>query len=179
MTAVAKVNIKSINDCAILFLPKIEHMEYTIEYNKIMAIAEEEVSREGAQAYSEDGVSLYDAIRMVSRDEEKKKRLMSEVLVLIKEQCNRFIADAELMDEGEAEPTTISFELDITSRRSAGKELSIKTLLRSLTVNLFLNRFFVSKNQAELATKYDTLALADVQTLSKLLYTKLPPVYPA
>lgn len=154
-------------------------MEYSITYDTIMAIVEEEVSREGNQAYSADGVSLYDAIRLVSRDEEKKKRLMAEVLVLIKEQCGRFIADAEQMDEGESEPNSINFYMDLSPRRSAGKELSIKTLLRSLTVNYWLNRFFVSKNQTDLASKYDALALADVQTLSKLLYTKLPPVYPA
>ena len=59
-------------------------MEFKIEYDKIIAIVEEEVSREGAQAYSADGASLYDGIRMLSRDEDKKKRLMSEVLVSVR-----------------------------------------------------------------------------------------------
>lgn len=154
-------------------------MEYRIEYDTIMKIVEEEVSREGAQAYSEDGVSLYDSIKILSRDEAKKKRIMAEVLVLIKEQCNRFITDIEEPEDNAGEPDSFVFELDITERRSLGRELSIMTLLRSMTVNFFLNRYFVSKNQTDLASKYDSLALADVQTLTKILFTKRPPVYPA
>ena len=154
-------------------------MEFKIEYNTITTIAEEEVSREGAQAYSDDGVSLYDGIRMLSRDEEKKKRIMSEVLVLIKEQCNRFICHADLQEEDNDsdEETSLVIELDLTPRRAAGKTRSLTTLFRSMAVNFFLNRYFVSKNMSELAAKYDTLALADIQTLTKLLYTKLPPMF--
>lgn len=154
-------------------------MEYRIEYNTIMAIVEEEVSREGNQAYSEDGTSLYDAIKFISRDEAKKKRIMAEVLVLIKEQCNRFITDIEEPEDNADEPDSFVFELDITERRSLGRELSIMTLLRSMTVNFFLNRFFASKNNIDLASKYDSLAAIDVQTLTKILFTKRPPVYPA
>ena len=51
-------------------------------------------------------------------------------------------------------------------------------MFRSLTVSLFLNKYFASKNNADLATKYDAAALADVQNIAKLLYEKLPPVYP-
>ena len=55
---------------------KLVYMEFKLEYNTIIGIVEEEVSREAAQAYSTDGSSLYDGLRMVSRDEEKKKRLL-------------------------------------------------------------------------------------------------------
>jgi hypothetical protein len=41
-----------------------------------------------------------------------------------------------------------------------------------------LNKYFASKNNPDLASKYDAAALADVQTIAKLLYEKLPPVYP-
>ena len=153
-------------------------MEYKIEYDTIVAIAEEEVSREGMQAYSEDGASLYDGIRMISRDEDKKKRIMSEVLALVQEQCNRFIRHAELIDEEEIEePLSLYIELELSPRRAAGKKYSLATLFRSMTVNFFLNRYFVSKNLSELAAKYDAAALADVQTTTKLLYTKLPPSF--
>ena len=63
-------------------MPKTLFMEYSIEYEKIMAVVEDEVSREGAQAYSEDGGSLYDALRILSRDAEKMKRTMSELMLL-------------------------------------------------------------------------------------------------
>ena len=154
-------------------------MEFKIEYDKIIAIAAEDVSREGAQAYSDDGVSLYDAIRMVSRDEAKKKRLMSEVLVSVRILCNRLVRHVDTTaDDTEEEETSFIFDLDMSPRRAAGKGESLKTSFRSLTVNLFLNKYFTSKNQTDLATKYDAAALADVNTIAKLLYEKLPPVYP-
>ena len=154
-------------------------MEFKIEYDKIIAIAAEDVSREGAQAYSDDGVSLYDAIRMVSRDEAKKKRLMSEVLVSVRILCNRLVRHVDtIADDTEEEETSFIFDLDMSPRRAAGKGESLKTSFRSLTVNLFLNKYFTSKNQTDLATKYDAAALADVNTIAKLLYEKLPPVYP-
>jgi hypothetical protein len=154
-------------------------MEFKIEYDKIIAIAAEDVSREGAQAYSADGVSLYDAIRMVSRDDAKKKRLMSEVLVSVRVLCNRLVRHvATIADDTEEEETSFYFDLDMSPRRAAGKGESLKTSFRSLTVNLFLNKYFTSKNQTDLASKYDAAALADVNTIAKLLYEKLPPVYP-
>lgn len=154
-------------------------MEFKIEYDKIIAIAAEDVSREGAQAYSDDGVSLYDAIRMVSRDEAKKKRLMSEVLVSVRILCNRLVRHVDtIADDTEEEETSFIFDLEMSPRRAAGKGESLKTSFRSLTVNLFLNKYFTSKNQTDLATKYDAAALADVNTIAKLLYEKLPPVYP-
>lgn len=154
-------------------------MEFKIEYDKIIAIAAEDVSREGAQAYSADGVSLYDAIRMVSRDDAKKKRLMSEVLVSVRVLCNRLVRHvATIADDTEEEETSFYFDLEMSPRRAAGKGESLKTSFRSLTVNLFLNKYFTSKNQTELASKYDAAALADVNTIAKLLYEKLPPVYP-
>lgn len=152
-------------------------MEYKIEYETIMQLAEEEVSREAGQAYSDDGSSLYDGIRMLSRDEDKKKRMMSEVLLLIKAQCNRFLRHADIV-ELEGEPISFQFELDLSPRRIAGKEHSLLTAFRSLTTNMFLNKYFVSKNLSDLATKYDAQAVADIQNLTKLLYEKVPPVYP-
>ena len=154
-------------------------MEIKIEYDKIIAIAAEDVSREAAQAYSADGASLYDAIRMVSRDEDKKKRLMSEVLVSVRMTCNRLIRHVvTIADDAGEEKTSFYFDLEMSPRREAGKGESLKTAFRSLTVNLFLNKYFASKNQDDLAAKYDSAALADVQNIAKLLYEKLPPVYP-
>ena len=154
-------------------------MEYKIEYSTIMATAEDIVSREAAQTYTAEGMSLYDDIRMVSRDESTKKRLMSEVLVSIRTLCNRLIKHTSLLTEGDGEEqTSFYFELEMSPRREAGKGESLKTLFRSLVVNLFLSKYFSAKNQADLANKYDAFALSDVQVVAKLLYEKLPPEYP-
>jgi hypothetical protein len=153
-------------------------MEYSIEYSKIIDIIKDEASREGAQAYSEDGDSLYDAFLILSRDEAKMKRMMSEVLASIKVQCNRFLYDLGYNEDDE-EPDTLTFEVEASSRRINGKELALKTVFRSLTVNLILNKFFVSRNMTDLAAKYDAMALSDVQSLNKLLFEKMPPSYSA
>lgn len=158
-------------------------MEFKIEYDTILTIAEEEVSREASQAYSEDGSSLYDGLRMISRDEAKRKRMMSEVLVSIRILCNRLVKQVELEEDADSEEdtgekTSFYFNLEMSPRRAAGKGESLKTLFRSLTVSLFLNKYFASKNNADLASKYDAVALSDVQTIAKQLYEKLPPVYP-
>ena len=155
-------------------------MNFKLKYTEVMKTIKEEISREGAQAYSEDGTSLYDAIKWLSRDEDKSQRMMAEVLTLIKEQCNRFICCADMSEEtGKTEVTNLEFTLVATQRRVSGREQSIMTMLRSLTVNLFLHKYFVAKNQPDLATKYDGLAAADIKSLTNILYTKQPPVYPA
>lgn len=157
----------------LILAAKLVCMQYQLEYEEISAIIEEEVSREAGQAYSAEGVSLYDAVKIVSRDERKRARIMSEVLVSVKEMCNRFISDVT------TDTTSLVFEMELSSRRAANREQSIRDMLRSMTVNLFLNRFFISKNLSDLATKYDSLAQADALALNRILLTKLPPVYPA
>jgi hypothetical protein len=104
--------------------------------------------------------------------------MMSEVLASIKVQCNRFLYDLGYNEDDE-EPDTLTFEVEASSRRINGKELALKTVFRSLTVNLILNKFFVSRNMTDLAAKYDAMALSDVQSLNKLLFEKMPPSYSA
>ena len=146
-------------------------MRYAIKYDTIKPILEEEVSREAAQAHSAEGVSLYDALKITSRDEEKNKRLLEQVLAAIKEQCNRFICCANFSGT----PPVLTFDLDVSSRRTMGREEIINTLLQNVTVNTFLSKYFLSKNAADLSTKYGEQAAADVQALNKVLYTKMPP----
>lgn len=152
------------------------YMECLIEYDTIMEIVKEEVSREASQAVSPEGVSLYDEIRMVSRDAEKGKRMMREALVIVKATCNRFIAHAELTETTKDDPQ-VNFVLELSQRRSAGKEISIQTLLQSLTVNIIVGKYFASKNLQDLTSKYNGQATEDIKGLTNLLFEKTPPVY--
>lgn len=148
-------------------------MDVSITYNDIIAIVEEEAAREAAQAYTAEGVSLYDGLRMVSRDDGKKKRLFDEALVVARELLNRFADSVDDADEG------VTIALELSSRREKGREASITAALRSIMASIVLNRYFVSKNRSDLAEKYNSIATADIQALNKILYTKLPPSYPA
>ena len=53
-------------------------MKITFEISAIMDIIKEDASRLGARSYSEDGVSLYDGIRITSRDENVLSRMLEE-----------------------------------------------------------------------------------------------------
>ena len=154
-------------------------MEFEFNYDDVMAVIKEEIAREASQAYTSEGVSLYDALRWVSRDQERSRRIMAEVLSSIKEQCNRFICCAEQTSSGSVEEyDTLAFSLKDSVRRTEGRMMSVQTLLRSMVTNMFLNKYFLGKNNTDLASKYDALAVADIKSLTSLLYTKMPPTYP-
>ena len=146
-------------------------MEYKIEYDTIKDIIEEEVSREARQAVGADGASLYDKLRLTSRDENAKKRLLLEVLVIIREHCSRFIS-CSLLD---AEKPALLFSLEGSTRRVNGREESIQALLESITVNSVLNKHLISKNEVELAAKYGGMAVENINMLKTMLFTKTPP----
>lgn len=147
-------------------------MELDFEYGAMAETIKAEIAREASQAYTSEGVSLYDALRWVSRDEERSRRMMAEVLSSIKEQCNRFICCADLNHDA------LVFSLKETSRRTEGRMESVLALIRNMVINMFLNKYFLGKNNTDLASKYDALAVADIKSLTSLLYTKMPPTYP-
>lgn len=148
-------------------------MKYTIEYDTIKPILEEEVSKEAKQAFSAEGVSQYDALKITSRDEDKNKRILVQALGVIKEQCNRFICCATFTEN----PPKLTFDLNVSTRRTMGREQIISTMLLNITVGLFLSKYFLAKNAAELSAKHGELAAAEIKSLSTLLYTKNPPMY--
>lgn len=154
-------------------------MDFELNYSELIEVIKDEIAREASQAYTSEGESLYESLRWVSRDDERSQRMMGEVLSGIKEQCNRFICCADF----EADTTTdmygtLTFDLVATQRRIAGREGSVSVLLRSLVTDMFLQKYFLGKNNTDLASKYNEMAVADIKSLSNLLYTKMPPTYP-
>lgn len=75
-------------------------------------------------------------------------------------------------------PDNVLLEFNVSERRGAGKDEMIADALHSLIVNLSLSKFYSTINQTELMAKRDKLAKSDAAVLNKLLYEKLPPVYP-
>lgn len=150
-----------------------------LNYDELIVTIKEGISREASQAYTAEGVSLYDAIKWTSRDGDHSKRLMADVLALIKIQCERFVCDVDQEVDGDiGEVTTVVITFHDNFRRIGGREETINTLLRSLIVNAFLNKYFVGKNQTELAAKYGAMAEADIKSLNTLLFAKRQPIYP-
>lgn len=67
-------------------------MEYKVNYNSIKAVVEEEISRVASRSYSNDGVALYDNIRLVSRDEDTLKRFLTEAANVLFSRFRLFIS---------------------------------------------------------------------------------------
>lgn len=149
-------------------------MEFKITESDLMAAVEEIISRAAARNYSEDGVALYDGLRLVSRDRNIMEKLVSEASAIMKGMCNRFL-DHERSDNTEDE---IVLVFALSERRGRGKTDIIIPLVRSSLAELVVARYFTEKEQPELAAKHDSQAAADMQTLSHQLFTKLEPKYP-
>ena len=144
-------------------------MEVTITLSDFNKALEEEISRIASGSYSDDGASLYDGLRMTSRDEAVMKRLRKEAKGAVQGAMMRFVSE---VTESE---TSIIFELDVTDRRVRGKENMIQELIESALAKLVISKYFSEKQQTELAAKFDTLAAADIQSLLTHLYTKPTP----
>lgn len=83
------------------------------EFEKeVMAAAKAEISRLAASAYSEDGVSLYDHIRLTSRDEEELRSYMSNVMETLRV---RFKGKDIPWPESSSFPDTIATSVDVNT----------------------------------------------------------------
>ena len=107
-------------------------------------------------------------------------RCIQEAITNVTAMFLRFISAKE--NEGASDmlrnPDNVLLEFNVSERRGAGKDEMIADALHSLIVNLSLSKFYSTINQTELAAKRDTLAASDTAVINKLLYEKLPPVYP-
>lgn len=149
-------------------------MVYSIEYATLIKVVKEEVSREASMAVNADGASLYDKLKITSRDEEKLQRLTLGALAFVREQCSRFISRATL----NADSLKLEFTLEASTRRTFGRESSIKELLHNICVNTIVRKYFISKNESDLSVKYEAIAAEDLGTLKRILFTKTQPSYP-
>lgn len=68
--------------------------------------------------------------------------------------------------------------LNISDRRGNGKADVLTNTFHSLIVNHALSKYYNTVQLPDLAAKRAALATEDVKLLNKLLYEKLPPVYP-
>jgi hypothetical protein len=130
-------------------------MEYPINHETIMAVVEEEVSRVAARSYSSDGVALYDAIRISSRDKDTLGRLMADMAGVIKSRFRLFVTvmpdgslSFRLPDLPEHLQGSIAEELDrFISMGVVAKWLEEK---KNDQAGVYMERATASINEAEL-----------------------------
>lgn len=146
-------------------------MDIEITIKDFMDTVDEEISRTAAVSYDENGAPLYDGLKKTSRDENTLKRILSEALAVLEGSIARFVECVEMTDE------KIVIEMNMTERRRRAKEHIVTTMINSSLAKLVIAKYFSEKKQTKLATEFDALAAADLQTLHKNLYEKSAPIY--
>lgn len=147
-------------------------MDISIYKKDVIASVEEEISRVAARAYADDGSSLYDGLKYVSRDSSVMNSLLDEALTVLLSSLHRF-TNAQVRTSG----MTISFEITMSERRERAKIDIIPPLIMSTLAKIIISKYFSEKQQEELATKFDSLAATDMQTLQKNLFEKAAPAF--
>lgn len=137
-------------------------MTYEIDTEKLYARIEKEISRVAASSYSDDGVSLYDSIKVTSRDGD-----------IIKEYCQGAVnaisvAFAEYATKG-AENITLDFpDFDISLKSSVQEELDRYIVYRACS------DWFRDKSVKDVAP-YTERAAESLSKANLLLKSRKPP----
>lgn len=107
-------------------------------------------------------------------------RCIQEAVSNVEVMLQRFLKRREMENASDLlrNPDDILFEFEVSERRGSDKGKMIADTIHSLVVNLSLSKFYNTVNQAELAAKRDALAASDTVVMNKLMFEKLPPVYP-
>lgn len=147
-------------------------MDISIYKRDVITSVEEEISRVASGAYAEDGSSLYDGLRYVSRDSAVMNILIDEALTVMLSALHRF-TNTHVNSSG----MTISFEIAMSERRARAKIDIVPPLIISTLAKIIISKYFSEKQQEKLAAHFDSLAAADMQTLQKNLFEKAAPVF--
>lgn len=144
-------------------------MDIEIIIKDLMDSVDEEIARVAGGSYDENGAPLYDGLKKTSRDENTMKKIFSEALAIVQEKIVRFVEYTQITAD------KIIIQMLMSERRRRAKEYIIYTTIQSSLAKLIIAKYFSEKQQTELAAKFDGLAAADLQTLSKNLYEKAAP----
>lgn len=139
-------------------------MDYQVNYNSIEAVIEEEVSRVAARSYSGEGVSLYDNIRLVSRDRNTLKRLLDDAVKVL---LSRFRLFVSVSNE---DKNTLIFSLpDLAD----GMEDHIKDILDRFLGMSAVGKWLQERGAGESAT-YIERADVSINEAELLMMTRKP-----
>lgn len=148
-------------------------MEFKITTAELISEISEIISRAAGRSYSTEGDALYDGLRLVSRDSNTLNGFITESLATIKSMCHRFLDYEAEETDGE-----LAVIMALTERRRRGKADIIEPLLRNALAQMVVSKYFIEKDQTELAQKHDSQASADLLMVQHNLYEKSAPRYP-
>lgn len=147
------------------------HVDISITNTELTEAINQAVSRIAAGTYSEDGSSLYDGLKITSRDASVIEKIIDEALIILQSSLGRFV------DYVEATTAGIEISLKISSRREKNKSEVILKLAKNAAEKLIVSKYFSEKQQEEFAKKFDELAAVDIKLLTQQIYHKAPPSF--
>ena len=147
-------------------------MDISISKKDVMDSLEREISRAAAGSYAADGTSLYDGLRITSRDSEVMTALMDEALAVLLSALHRFM-NAHVT----ANTLNISLTLEMSERRARAKIDIVPPLVIAFLVKVIISKYFSEKQNQEQAERFDKFAAADMLTLQKSLFEKSAPKF--
>ena len=135
-------------------------MKYIIDDNALMENVKEEISRVGLRSYSTEGISLYDGIKVTSRDNNTLNRIMSSLKTRIISRFRFFIDSSS--------DSIINFNLpDLPSGYDESIIQELNTFLTMGVVAVWLEEKGVEESKNYLAR-----SLASLETAENLLTTR-------
>lgn len=127
-----------------------------------------EVSYIANRSYSEDGTSLYDAIRYVSRDDSLIGEAIKSAVAVVEQSLYRF-------GKNEAE-TDDAYRFDIPDgRRASANESMLSQYVADAVLELSVAKYLRLKGIEVEAQKYEERASGNIILIQKTIYSKSAP----
>lgn len=127
-----------------------------------------EVSYIANRSYSEDGTSLYDAIRYVSRDDSLIGEAIKSAVAVVEQSLYRFATNTS--DDTNAYKFTVT-----DGRRASGNKTMLGKYIEDAVHKLSVARYLRLKGVEVEAQKYEQGASADILLIQKTIYSKSAP----
>ena len=127
-----------------------------------------EVSYIANRSYSEDGTSLYDAIRYVSRDDSLITDAIKSAVATVEQSLYRFATNTS--------DNTNAYKFTVTDgRRASGNKTMLGKYIEDAVHKLSVARYLRLKGVEVEAQKYEQGASADILLIQKTIYSKSAP----
>lgn len=143
-------------------------MEITQTSDTLKTSIKREVSYIANRSYSEDGTSLYDAIRYVSRDDSLIGEAIKSAVAVVEQSLYRFGKNEE--ETGKA------YKFNIPDGRRASKNKSmLSQYVADAVLELSVAKYLRLKGIEVEAQKYEERASGNIILIQKTIYSKSAP----
>lgn len=139
-------------------------MEYSITHNALIELVKEEVSRVADLAYTEQGVSLYDAIAIFDRDAATINRMISDAVSVVYERFRDFMISPS------STTNTVVFNFYLPDMETSQEAVAKSELTRFLSLQVAA-LWFQERHTSEFE-KYVTRANSALDKAERSLFTR-------